>query len=113
MSLSWRGFRYQTGEVQEIAKKMKEGQIVSVDIDQDEEMDELIKDLEQESIYRVEGLPEDYDARALVDEPEFRFRIGFYTKQVKANEIGENKILYIDFFTIEEPEESYDEIFWG
>ncbi|MDK2799336.1 MAG: hypothetical protein PWP27_1802 [Clostridiales bacterium] len=113
MVQSWRGFRYQTGEVKEIARKLKEDIIVDVDIDCDEELDELIKDLEKEGIYKIEGLAYDDKARDLVEEPEFRFRIGFYTKPVKAGEIEEDKILYIDFFTIAEEEESYDEVFWG
>lgn len=113
MTNSWRGFRYQTGEVKEIAQKLKVHDIVQVDLDRDEELDELIKDLEQESIYQIEGLPYDEQALDLVKEPEFRFRIGFSTGPVKADEIDRDKILFIDFFTIEEPEESYDDVFFG
>ncbi|WP_094551890.1 hypothetical protein [Petroclostridium xylanilyticum] len=113
MTMSWRGFRYQTGEVKEIAQKLKENGLVEADADTDEELDELIKDLEKEGIYRVEGLPYDHSARDQVEEPEFYARIGFYTKPVKVDEIDKDKILYIDFFRIEEQEESYDEIFWG
>lgn len=113
MSLSWRGFRYQTGEVKEIAEKLKQGEIVPVDIDEDEELDVLIKDLEQEGIFRVKGLSEDYDALDTVENPEFRFRLGFYTQPVTKDEINDEQIMYIDVFTIEEPEESYDEVFWG
>ncbi|NLY43098.1 MAG: hypothetical protein GX066_03820 [Clostridiaceae bacterium] len=111
--MSWRGFRYQTGEVKEIVRELKEKGFAEADADTDEELEELLKDLEKEGIYRVEGLPEDYEARDLAEEPEFYVRMGFYTSPVKAEDIEKDKILYIDFFRIEEPEESYDDIFWG
>ena len=113
MSTSWRGFRYQTGEVKAIAEKLKEGQIVPVDIDDDREIDVLIQDLKAEGIYKAADLAEDTAALDTVENPEFRFRMAFYTDPVKEQQIQEDKRLYIDFYTIEAPEESYDEVFWG
>ncbi|WHH61399.1 hypothetical protein [Petroclostridium sp. X23] len=113
MSLSWRGFRYQTGEIEDIVKKLRDEGLVEVDADTDEEVNEVIKDLGKMNIYQIEGLPYDYNARVLADEPEFLVRIGFSTRPVKAEDIDKDKILYIDFFRIEEPEKSYDEVFWG
>ena len=113
MTTSWRGFRYQTGEVEAIAEKLKEGQIVPVDIDDDREIDALIQDLETQGIYKIADLEVDTAAVDTVENPEFRFRRAFYTESAKAKQIAEDKRLYIDFYTIEEPEESYDDVFWG
>ena len=67
MSISWRGFRYQTGEVKEMAQKLKEGNLVEADLDDERELDEIIKDLEAEGVYPVEGLPYDDKARDQVE----------------------------------------------
>ena len=113
MTMSWRGFRYQTGEIDEIAQKLKEGNLVEADIDKMEELDQVIQDLKEAGIFLVEGLPYDYKARDTVEEPQFHARLGFYSSSVKADEVDKDKIMYIDFFLIEEDEKGYDEIFWG
>lgn len=41
-----RGFRYQTGEIDEVAKLLKEGNIPEIDIDFEYEIKEVISDLE-------------------------------------------------------------------
>lgn len=112
MVVLWRAFRYQTGEVKEIAEKLKQDAMVEVDIDQDEELDELIKDLKNEGIYKIKGLSYDYEARHFVDHPEFWVRIGFYTLPVRADEIEEEKILYIDFFKVQEIEDKCLDLFF-
>ena len=80
-----------------MVQELKEKGLVEADADSDWELEEFIKDLEKEGIFRVEGLEEDYEARDLVKEPEFYVRIGFYTSPVKVEEIEQDKILYIDF----------------
>ena len=113
MSVLWKGIRYQTGEIKKVAEELKKGKIVEMDLDFEEELDEVITDLEEEGIYKIKDYPYDYNAIDLVENPEFMLRAGFYTEPVNINDINEEKILFIDFFMIEEQEEDYDEIFWG
>lgn len=107
----FRGFRYQTGEIKEIAEKLKEGDIVQVDIDYDSEIPQVINDLKKQGIFPVDGLEYDYDALNGEEEPEFEVRIGFFTEKVKKDQINKEDIMFIDFFIPNEEEDPYGVIF--
>jgi len=100
-----RQFRYQTGELDDIIKEMKDGKIPSVDVDDSEEMNWVINQLESFEIFKAEDIPHDRNARDKVKESEFEFRVAFYYKENLAKNIK-----YIDFFFEPEIEESYPQI---
>jgi hypothetical protein len=110
MSESLRGFRYQTGEIKEIAKKLKKGEIVQVDIDIEREIDEVINDLKNQGIYKIKDMPYDYKALDGEKEPEFEMRVGFYRQEIILKQAEKDKIMYIDFFHINEEEDAYGQI---
>jgi len=106
----FRQVRYQTGEIEDIIKEMKSGNIPPMDVDDEDELQWFIQQLEKHGIYKVEGLPYDKNARDVLKEPEFEFRIGFYTRSVKADEINPKDLMYIDFYFEPIPEETYDSV---
>jgi hypothetical protein len=100
-----RGFRYQTGEIKDIAEKMKKGNIPEIDIDNDEEYNSVIEDLKKYNINLMENVEVDEHAVDTVEKPEFQFRTTFYIENDK------NKTAYADFFMIEPPDETYADVF--
>ncbi len=101
----FRVVRFQTGEIKEIVNELKNGKIPCVDVDDADEFNWLVNVLKSSGIYLIEDLPLDKNARDPVKEPEFEFRAGFFTKEVKASEVKKNDILYIDIYfePFEEP----------
>lgn len=99
-----RGFRFQTGEFKDIANEIRKSNIPEVDIDSDKEYKELLCDLESEGIYAAE---KDLDKKAInkVENPEFQYRTSFYIDNDKS------KLGFIDFYTVDEPEETYADVF--
>lgn len=107
-----RQFRYQTGEIDEIVAEMKKGNIPCMDVIDSNELEWVIKKLQDHGVYKVEGLPYDKTARDTVKEPEFEFRIAFSDRPLNADEISGNKLMYIDFYFEPIPDRDYDPIFW-
>lgn len=100
MTMSWRGFRFQTGEMEEILSSITENGSAEVDIDEVEEVDMVLADLEQNGVKKTD-IPYDFSAVDTEKNPDFYARI-FFEKDV-----------YIDFYHVDQKEEDYDEIFWG
>lgn len=102
--------RYQTGEVDDIIREMKEGKVPCMDVDNYDELNWFINLLAERGIFRVEDLPYDRTARDRIKEPEFEFRAAFYTKPVKSSEVNKSDLMYIDFYFEPDVEETYDSI---
>jgi len=107
----FRQIRFQTGETRDIINEMKKGNIPCMDVDDEDELNWFIDELSKHGIYRVDGLPYDKNARDRIKEPEFEYRIGFYTQPVKVEEINKEQLMYIDFYFEPFIEEDYDPIF--
>lgn len=103
-----RGFRYQTGEIEEIARLLKEGKIPEVDIDLESEIDEVIKDLGEFGFTKAEQeIACDYNAVDKIEHPDFIFRMRLIDNQ-------DNRECFIDFYEAPNDEQDgYDEIWWG
>lgn len=106
----FRQVRYQTGEIQDIINELKKGSIPCMDVDDMKELEWFIQQLAKYGIYRVEGLPYEKNARDRVREPEFEFRVPFYTKHLKSDEVKRENLMYIDFYFEPEIEETYDSV---
>ena len=106
-----RGFRYQTGEIAAMAEKMKKDRLAEADIDLLEELEVVCADLEEHGLYRLTGVPMDEAAVNLEQNPEFYGRVAFADHP--AEDVPEAERYYLDFYHIEEPEKSYDEIYYG
>ena len=100
-----RGFRYQTGEIKDIAEELKKGNIPEIDFENEEEYQGIIADLKEHKIFVSGDIRLDEDAVDRSEKPEFQFRVSFY--------IGNDKtrIVFADFYTIEPPEETYADAF--
>ncbi|ADQ40640.1 hypothetical protein Calkr_1132 [Caldicellulosiruptor acetigenus I77R1B] len=102
-----RGFRYQTGEIDEVAKLLKEGNIPEIDIDFEYEIQEVIGDLESFGFEVAWEDAYDYDAVDKIEHPDFMFRLKMVEKST-------GKICYLDFYEgPKDQEDGYDEIWWG
>lgn len=103
-----RGFRYQTGEIKTIAEKMRETGCVEADIDDVRELDEVAADLKPYGYTAVGEIDVSNPTHIDLDaHPDYYGRMTFTHKDT------ESQLYYIDFFLIEEDEESYDEIYYG
>lgn len=102
--------RFQTGEMAKIIDEMKKGNIPCMDVYDDEDMDIFISRLESEGIYKIKNMPYDKNAHDRVKEPEFEYRIGFYTSPVSLPELGDKKPMFIDFYFEPEIERTYDPV---
>jgi hypothetical protein len=100
-----RGFRFQTGELNNIVNEIRNKKIPSVDADTEDEYRELLIDLENEGIFLAKDIGLDKDATDRVKFPEFQFRAAFYIANDKKN------VAYIDFYAEEPAEETYPDIF--
>jgi hypothetical protein len=101
----WRGFRYQTGEAEEFVPVLRQEGIIQADIDWVEEVETYIQILSEYDIVPKEGAQPDFRALDGVENPEFYARYTFLDK--------DGRTLYIDFFHVEEPEETYDSVDLG
>lgn len=102
--------RFQTGELDDVIKEMKNGTIPVMDVDDNDELNWVIDQLAKRGMYKVEDLPYDKDARDKLKEPEFEYRIAFYTSSVKSSDIDKKELMYIDFYTPLIVDEDYDSI---
>jgi len=102
--------RYQTGEINQIIDEMKKGNIPCMDVNDVDELNWFIKQLETKGIYKVEDMPYDINARDRVKEPEFEYRIAFYTSPVKAADLNGKTPMYIDFYFEPIVDRTYDPI---
>ncbi len=102
--------RFQTGEMSQIIDEMKKGNIPCMDVTDADEMNWFIKQLETKGIYKVEDLPYDRNARDGVKEPEFEYRIAFYTSPIKASDLNGKTPMYIDFYFEPIIERTYDPV---
>ena len=103
----FRQIRYQTGEMDEIVLEMEKGNIPCMDVDDQEELEWFLLQLEKRSIFRVDGLSFDREARDRVKEPEFEFRIALFEK---TDDSVKKDNLYIDFYFEPDIEKTYDPI---
>ena len=101
--------RFQTGEIKQIIDEMKKGNIPCMDVNDGDEMNWFIKELESKGIFRVEDIPYDKNARDRVKEPEFEYRIAFYTSPVRASGL-EGIPMYIDFYFEPIVDRTYDPV---
>ncbi len=98
-----RGFRFQTGEISDVADEITANGCCEMDVDDLKEIDDVFIDLGEYNINFTGNIDENAVDRVKV--PEFH---GRYFVTYNDDQEG-----YIDFHLIEEEEESYDEIFWG
>ncbi len=99
--------RYQTGELDDIVKEMTGGNIPCVDVSDNNELDWVIDQLKERGILKVEGLPYDRNARDVLAEPEFEFRIAFSRRTADLE--AENKdLMYADFYFEPIIDDTYD-----
>lgn len=102
-----RGFRYQTGEIEEVAKLLKEGNIPEIDIDFEREIEEVISDLKAYGFDVAKENNRDYDAVDKIEHPDFMFRL-------KLIDTSNGKVCFVDFYEgPKDEEDGYDEIWWG
>jgi hypothetical protein len=106
----FRQIRFQTGETADIAAEMKKGCIPCMDVDDIDEFDLFVNQLSKHNIFRVEGMPYDKNARNRINEPEFEFRVPFYSQPVKAGDVKPEGLMYIDVYFEPDIERTYDTI---
>lgn len=102
--------RYQTGELDDVVRDMHEGKIPAMDVMDLQELEEVLVRLENHKVYRIKDCPYDTNARNVLKEPDFEFRIAFYEKPVSYTEADDNKIMYIDFFFEPYIDKTYDPV---
>ncbi len=100
----WRGFHYQTGEIAELVAKLKADKHARADIDDKDEIDIFNTALAKQEIHPDKEIPADYRAVDLNENPDFFARFFYNTPFGKIS---------IDYFLVDQHEESYMDIFWG
>ena len=95
-----RGFRYQTGEIDKVIDEITENNFAEMDIDREDELEQVLTEL-ADIERRFADYSVEYTVAGMEDKPEWHSRVVFEDKA------------YIDFYLVDQPEESYDEIFWG
>lgn len=97
--------RFQTGEIEEIVREMKNGNIPCMDVVDMDEYNWVVQKLSEHGILRLENVPLDKNARDKLKEPEFEFRAAF-------SQSGDsNNLMYIDFYFEPFIEEDYASIY--
>ena len=107
-----RDFRYQPGDVQTIADKLKIERFVGVEIDCMEDLQDIVHDVQNYGMYKIEDDRLDIYAINTAECPEFYGRLTFCDRPAHSGEVRESECHYIDFFLSEEAEEDRDELFW-
>lgn len=102
--------RFQTGEMQQIIDEMKKGNIPCMDVYDDDDMDWFIKQLGTKGFYKIKDMPYDKNARDRIKEPEFEYRVAFFTSQISAAELNGKKPFYIDFYFEPYVDRTYDPV---
>ncbi|MCX7710291.1 MAG: hypothetical protein N2484_10645 [Clostridia bacterium] len=95
--------RYQTGEIDDVVKELKKGNIPCMDVESYEELEWVFEQLRAKGISRAENVPYDKSARDRIAEPEFEFRIAFYE-----SDSNQDSLRYIDFYFEPIIDETYD-----
>ncbi len=103
-----RAFRYQTGEVDEVVKELREKGSVEVDVDSEDKIRPFLKDLERHGIYERSDIPWDYEAISFFEKQDFLCRVQVEDRSCQPPKTG----LFIDFYS-EYVEDDYADIFWG
>ena len=102
--------RYQTGEVREVAEKMKQREIPQLEVIDMEEFEIFAGRLNELGIFLAVDIPFDKTARDGVKEPEFEFRAAFRDRTDTAAQDHVEELMYIDVYFEAEPEETYDPV---
>lgn len=90
--------RYQTGEIKKIISDMQNGLIPCMDVDDSEELNWFIGQLQENGLYKVSGQQYDVNARDRVKEPEFEYRISFYSSPITMQEAQDKKLMFLDVY---------------
>ena len=90
--------RYQTGEIKKIISDMQNRLIPCMDVDDSEELNWFIGQLEANGVYKVSGQQYDVNARDRVKEPEFEYRISFYSSPITLQEAQDKKLMFLDVY---------------
>lgn len=98
----WRGFRYQTGEIEELAEALKRDGNAQADIDHGDEIEIFNAALEKHDIHIDRSVEPDYRAVDLNQNPEFFSRLIYDAPFGRVS---------IDYFLVDQKEESYADIF--
>ena len=101
----FRTVKYQTGELKSIVNDMQNGKIPMLEVDNLDELNWVLNELENYSIFKVPDFKPDKKARDAVKEPDFEFRLAFCYNNDLSN------IMYIDIFEEPIPDRDYDPIF--
>lgn len=100
----WRGFRYQTGEIEELVSVLKKDKHAQADIDYEDEIEVFNAALARKGIVVDSDTLPDYEAVDLNQDPDFFVRIFYKSPFGKVS---------VDYFLVDQPEESYDDIYLG
>jgi len=100
-----RAFRYQTGEVEEVAAELRKTGHTEVEVIKEDRIMPFLADMEEYGFYVARDVPFDYEAISFFDNQDFVCRVHLDDRQ-------EGKRVYIDFFCDYE-ETSYDPIYLG
>lgn len=103
--MSWREFRYQTGEAAEFVPVLRENGIIQADVDFLDEIQIYYDELKPYGITPDPTAEPDFNALDGEKNPEFYARYTFLD--------SDGKKLYIDIFHIEPPEETYASVDLG
>ncbi|TYQ15532.1 UNVERIFIED_CONTAM: hypothetical protein Cloal_1999 [Acetivibrio alkalicellulosi] len=104
--------RYQTGEIVDVVKDMKNGNIPCMDVKDMDEFMWVVKQLSKHDVFLVESIPFDKSVRDPLKEPEFEFRAAFSSQASFCTSIDNiSELMYIDFFFEPYQEKDYDPIF--
>lgn len=103
--------KYQTGELSDVVKDLHDGKIPCLEVEDTSELNWVLNKLTEFSVYQVKDLPFDRNARDMIKEPDFEFRIAFTPYPSDVNTYKKEDLLFIDvYFEIIELE-SYAPIF--
>lgn len=106
----FREIRFQTGEVLEVSQEMKKGSVPCLELQFEEEFEAFVIRLKEYGIYFAENIPLDKDARDRIKEREFEYRAAFTEQPAIIAGEKNARLMYIDVFVEEVPEETYDPV---
>jgi len=106
----FRTIRYQTGEVREVAEEMKKGNIPCLEVQFQEEFSAFVLRLREYKIYQAVNMELDKHARDRVEEHEFEFRAAFTDREDGISREGADRLMFLDVYYEEEPDETYDPV---
>lgn len=98
----WRGFRYQTGEIDELVEALRRDKNAQADIDYGDEIEVFNAALAEKGIHIDRSVEPDYRAVDLNENPDFFSRLIYDAPFGRVS---------IDYFLVDQKEESYADIF--